>query len=270
MKLEPPGRIPSPAADGVYDFQARISEILAGVDDPFVERSLSGMPLVALEPHPDDLVLSAGGWLAGSRRPLLVISVCSESAAVHPESDLHKRDRDEIVGIRHAENLAAVQALRGELVELGMRDAEPPYRSHPASAGQELAEQIRPHLPGVPGKDFELIAPASVTRHPDHIWVHQAARALGCSRFWEDVAFFPTYARNVEDRRWFAGSHGVDLEPQEIEIEATLVAKARLLGCYPSQAPSLREICGVLRYAWAVADESGLPDSFMEREYRLR
>lgn len=263
--------LPSPAGDGVYRFTEELWELheRRGIVAGSLKPKSGARPIVALEPHPDDLTLSLAGRLAAERRPLYVISVHSAAGTAHPASTVVGEDRERVAAVRRDENRTALAALGAEIVELGMADARKPYGPVEDSAVKGLATSLEVTLADLPG-GAELIAPAAVTRHPDHVLVHRAARRIGCHWFWEDIAFFPTYARSVEDRRWFDEGHGAALEAETFDITGTVLAKVAMLAGYPSQAPSPNEICGVLRYAWTVAAEDGLHDRFAERSYRLR
>lgn len=264
--------LPSPDGPGVYTFSELLWEMHERVGSPVPTsepRVGSGVPIVALEPHPDDLVLSCGGRLLLEGRELYVISVCSESRTVHPGLASGDEAPEEIAGARRAENRAALAMLGAEILELGWKDAGKPYRPTTGGRIEELLDEmdaVRARLPD----SYELLAPAAVTRHPDHVLVHEAARRLGCRWFWEDVGFFPTYARSVEDRRWFTEGHGFGLVAEHTDISAAVLKKVAMLSEYRTQACSPEEITGVLRYAWAVGAEAGETGAFMERNYRSR
>src|SRR5215211_5764226 len=159
---------------------------LSGVRYLIEERVPQGRPVLVLEPHHDDLILSAGGCFLVEPRPLTVVTVFTRSNSVHPDVRTRYAAIDEVSALRAEESRQALLPLFASHHLIGLKDADPPYSSyHPASI-ELLADLLRPYVDENP--EAELIAPAGVTRHPDHLRLHQAARLLGCHWFWDDTS----------------------------------------------------------------------------------
>jgi LmbE family N-acetylglucosaminyl deacetylase len=212
------------------------------------KRRPSGRPVLAVEPHHDDLILSAGGHFLTQARPLTVVTVFTRSTSVHPSVDL--TSLEVISTLRAEESREAFRPLLARQHLLGLKDADAPYQPHDTATVEHVVEQLRPHLEEQP--DAELIAPASVTRHPDHMLVHEAACRLGCTWFWDDTSFYPTYAANVDDRLLFEQRTDGSLVCEVVDITDVVLDKLALLHMYQSQMQP-REMYRVLRYNWTVA-----------------
>ncbi|WP_329522166.1 PIG-L deacetylase family protein [Spirillospora sp. NBC_01491] len=238
------------------------------------ERRPSGRPVVAIEPHHDDLALSAGGLFLTRPVPLTVITVFTRSASVHPDLEPEHSSVEMVSALREAEARQALRPLRATAHLLGHKDADPPYRRYCEADVGELVDELASIL--ADHGDAELIAPAGVTRHPDHLLVHEAARRVGCRWFWDDVAFWPTYALSADDRHLFDARVGQTLTPELTDITGVLLDKLTLLYMHGSQMQPLRAMYRPLRYAWTIAAQ--LPGRqhradaavFGERLYRLR
>ncbi|HEV8555173.1 MAG TPA: PIG-L family deacetylase [Actinophytocola sp.] len=238
------------------------------------ERAPRGRPVLALEPHHDDLVLSAGGYVLSRTRPLTVVTVFTQTTSVHPGISPGLSSIDEISALRAEESRQAFLPLhvtRHHL--LGLNDADAPYQANDPRSVPLLADLLRPCLDEHP--DAELIAPAGVTRHPDHLRVHEAARRLGCRWFWDDTSFYPTYAANVDDRHLFDLRVGRILTSEVQDITDVALDKLVLLHMYQSQMQPQREMYRVLRYNWTVAaplhSDDGVSGNarFAERFFRV-
>jgi LmbE family N-acetylglucosaminyl deacetylase len=219
------------------------------------------------------LILSAGGRMLSRPRPLSVVTVFTQTASVHPEVAA-LTSIDEISALRAEESrqaLLPLQVARHHLV--GLKDADAPYRANDPPSVSALADMLRPYVDQHP--DAELIAPAGVTRHPDHLRVHEAARLLGCRWFWDDTSFYPTYAANVDDRHLFDLRVGGALTSELHDITDVVLDKLALLHMYQSQMQPPREMYRVLRYNWTVAAALHTGDGvfgnarFAERFFRV-
>jgi LmbE family N-acetylglucosaminyl deacetylase len=286
--------LPAPDATGVYTFPEDLAaahqahqealavrsmagdETVIRVNAPFggctyliERRRASGRPLVVIEPHHDDLALSASGLLLTRPRPLTVVTVFTRSATAHPRVLAAHPGEDAVSALRAEESRRALLPLDAKRVLLGYRDADPPYRPYDPHLLDEVTVDLERILAGC--GETELLAPASVTRHPDHLLVHEAARRLGCTWFWEDVAFWQTYALSSDDRHLFQertrGTMGVEL----VDITAAALDKLTLLYLQAPQLHPLLAMWRPLRHAWTTA--RGLrppagPASYAERYYR--
>lgn len=257
--------------------ESGILELVAPLTDTsylIEERVPRGRPVLALEPHHDDLILSAGGRMLSVPRRLSVVTVFTQTNSVHPEVGAALTSIDEISALRAEESRQALRPLQvtGHHL-LGLKDADAPYQANDSGSASMLADMLRPYVDEHP--DAELIAPAGVTRHPDHLRVHEAARLLGCRWFWDDTSFYPTYAANVDDRHLFDLRVGGTLTSEVHDITDVVLDKLVLLHMYQSQMQPLREMYRVLRYNWTVAaplhsgDDVGADAHFAERFFRV-
>lgn len=233
----------------------------------------SGKPIMALEPHHDDLILSAGGYLLTQRRPLTVVTVFTRSNSVHPDISTTYASVDEISRLRAEESRQAFRTLQATHHMLGMKDADPPYKAYDPRDVDQFCNAVESLVRE--NGDADLIAPAGVTRHPDHLLVHEAARRLGCRWFWDDTAFYPTYAANVNDQHLFELRTKSILEDFVEDITNVVLDKLTLLHMYQSQMQPVREMYRVLRYNWTVAAKMLAPaanadlNRFAERFFKL-
>ncbi|WP_234434417.1 PIG-L deacetylase family protein [Streptomyces sp. NRRL F-5126] len=285
-------QLPVPDTDGIYRFptdllgahQAWMAALeggqimdltapLTGAAYRITARRPTGRPVVVIEPHHDDFVLSAAGHFLTHPRPLTVITVFTRSRSVHPSLEPLHSDVESVSRLRDQEAASALRPLAADRVPLGHKDADPPYRAHPqlltSTITGELAEVLKEH------PEAELIAPAAVTRHPDHLLAHEAARRLGCRWFWEDVAFWPTYALAGCDRHLFHQRTGDTLTPQIADITGAVLDKLTLLHMHGSQMNPAPKMYRPIRHAYTVAADM-LPagrdngsGTYAERFYRL-
>ncbi|WP_328913173.1 MULTISPECIES: PIG-L deacetylase family protein [unclassified Streptomyces] len=233
------------------------------------QRRPSGRPLVVLEPHHDDMALSAGGLLLSRPRPLTVITVFTRSTSADRSVQQAHPGEDAISRLRAEESHQTLKALGAARTLLGHRDARPPYRPYDPAVLDQVTEDLEHALAGM--GEAELLAPAAVTRHPDHLLVHEAARRLGCRWFWDDVAFWQTYGLSADDRHLFHARVGDSLAAELADITTVLLDKLTLLYLHASQLQPLRAMYRPLRYAWTTAAElrgDGDPVRFAERFYR--
>lgn len=234
---------------------------------------LNRKPILALEPHHDDLVLSAGGYLLIQRRPLTVITVFTKSNSVHPHAYSGRPSVDEISKLRAEESRQAFRALQATHHMLDIKDADPPYRAFDPNVVDTVCNVVEPLVRD--NGDADIIAPAGVTRHPDHLLVHEVARRLGCRWFWDDTAFYPTYAASVDDRHLFELRTKNALAEFAQDITDVVLDKLTLLHMYQSQMQPPREMYRVLRYNWTVAAKMLTPAAnpnlfrFAERFFTL-
>ena len=290
--------LPVPDAEGVYTFptdltrahddyqhaldqqQSRGDTTMLEVVAPYggrrylvPQRRPAGGQLVVLEPHHDDLALSASGLLLSQPRPLTVITVFTRSTSAHSLVRAQHPGEDAISRLRAEEAHQALKPLGATHRMLGYRDARPPYGPYDPATLRQITADLERVLTDVGGDDAELLAPAAVTRHPDHLLVHEAARRLGCRWFWEDVAFWQTYGLSGDDRHLFESRVGNTLTPELADITDTLLDKITLLHLHGSQLQPVRAMYRPLRHAWTTAAPlraaSGDSRRFAERFYRL-
>jgi LmbE family N-acetylglucosaminyl deacetylase len=270
-------RLPVPDADGVYTYPttllaahhtrqehlsalrergaADVVELTAPLTGAsyLIERRLPrGRPVLAIEPHHDDLILSASGMLLSHPAPLIVVTVFTRSATVDPSLAGAHLDVDQVSALRAAEAQVSLVPFDAVRHPLGHKDADRPYRPYDRDVLEAVVEQLRPIV--VKHRDALLLAPAAVTRHPDHLLVHEAARRLGCTWFWEDVAFWATYALGSDDQHLFRARTRGTLADETIDITNVILDKLTLLHLHASQIQPLSAMHRPVRYAWTAAD----------------
>lgn len=289
--------LPEPDADGVYTFpqalfqahhrhqqllDARACDGHTSVIDvtaPFTgdrfliprpQQEDRDRPLVVIEPHHDDLALSASGMLLSHARPTTVVTVFTRSNTVHRAARQQYPDASAVSRLRAIEAQEALRVFSARHFQLGHPDARPPYTPYDPAVLDKITQELENALDGL--GDAELLAPAAVTRHPDHLLVHEAAKRLGCHWFWEDVAFWSTYGLSVDDQQLFRERVGDSLTEEIYDITPVLLDKFTLLRLHASQLQPDTALYRPLRYAWTVAAplrQRGGHARFAERFFRL-
>ncbi|GHB74214.1 hypothetical protein GCM10010377_75750 [Streptomyces viridiviolaceus] len=285
--------LPQPDAAGIYTFPTDLAEAhfqwqqelgnrkpetqilhipapLTGRTYLIEQRQPAGRPVVAIEPHHDDFALSASGLFLTRPRPLTVITVFTRSTSIDPAFAGTFATVEAVSALRAAEGAAALEAFGARRHLLGHSDAARPYRAYDKQRLDDITHELAALL--ADHGDAELLAPAAVTRHPDHLLVHEAARRLGCRWFWEDVAFWSTYALAGCDQHLFRARVGNSLAPELSDFTDALLDKLTLLHLHGSQKHPASKRFKPLRHAWTVAadllDQTQGP-RFAERFYRL-
>ncbi|MEU3343190.1 PIG-L family deacetylase [Streptomyces sp. NPDC006668] len=285
--------LPQPDAEGIYTFPTDLAEAhfqwqqdlskrkseapilnmpapLSGTTYFIEQRRPTGRPVVVIEPHHDDFALSASGQFLARPRPLTVITVFTRSASIDPAFASDFPTVDAVSALRAAESAAALEAFGARRHLLGHSDATRPYRAYDRQRLDQITHELATLLSD--HGDAELLAPAAVTRHPDHLLVHEAARRLGCSWFWEDLAFWSTYALAGCDQHLFRARVGSSLAPELADITESVLDKLTLLHLHGSQKHPASKRFKPLRHAWTVAaDLVDQPQGprFAERFYHL-
>ncbi|MGQ4388791.1 PIG-L deacetylase family protein [Streptomyces sp. SAS_270] len=284
--------LPVPDAEGIYTFpddllrahqewtdhlverhrshDHHVIELMAPHDGRpyFIERRHpSGRPVLAIEPHHDDFALSASGTFLAHPRRLTVATVFTRSTSVHPALEDAYTTEAAVSDLRNREGAAALAPLGANRVLLGHKDADPPYRPYSPDRLEQITDELREVVDAHP--DAELLAPAAVTRHPDHLLVHEAAVRLGCRWFWEDLAFWSTYALAGCDQHLFRARTGPTMATELVDITDVILDKTTVLRMHGSQMHPARKMYRPIRHAWATA--TGLPagtGTYTERFYR--
>ncbi|MEV4335490.1 PIG-L family deacetylase [Streptomyces sp. NPDC049590] len=284
--------LPVPDAEGIYTFpddlmhahqqwtehlaerhQAHDHRVIAlraphSGDRYFIEkRRPTGRPVLVIEPHHDDFALSASGTFLAHPRPLTVATVFTRSTSVHPALEDTYVTEAAVSDLRSREGAAALAPFAAHRIALGHQDATPPYRPFHPQRLDRITDELREIVQAHP--DAELLAPAAVTRHPDHLLVHTAAVRLGCRWFWEDLAFWPTYALAGCDQHLFRARIGHTLVAEPADITDVVLDKVTVLHMHGSQMHPVRKMYRPIRHAWTTA--AGLlsrTGAFAERFYR--
>lgn len=236
-------------------------------------RTPADRPVLVVEPHHDDFALSASGTFLARPRPLTVVTVFTRSRSVHPALETTYTDIGAVSGLRDREGAAALAPFGARRYLLGHKDADPPYRPYAPERLDRITEELHRIAAAHPGA--ELLAPAAVTRHPDHLLVHEAAVRLGCRWFWEDLAFWSTYALAGCDQHLFRTRTEATMRPEPVDITDVVLDKVTVLRMHGSQMHPARKMYRPIRHAFTTAaDLVDLPDLvdpprlYAERLYR--
>ncbi|WP_406359478.1 PIG-L family deacetylase [Streptomyces sp. NBC_00715] len=288
-------KLPAPDAEGIYTFPDdlvrahqqwtdALAERHRAHDDRVIElraphsrhphyievRRPAGRPVLVIEPHHDDFALSASGTFLAHPRPLTVVTVFTRSTSVHPALEGTYSTEAAVSAVRDREGAAALTPFDAARVPLGHKDADPPYRPFSRERLERITEEL--HEVATTHPDAELLAPAAVTRHPDHLLVHEAAVRLGCRWFWEDLAFWTTYALSGCDQHLFhTRPDRPALRPSTVEITDVILDKVTVLRMHGSQMHPDRKAYRPIRHAWTAAADllDGIgTGTYAERFYR--
>ncbi len=169
--------------------------------------------LIFLSPHPDDAVLSCGGWIEqlaqNGERPIVITIFGGDRPASVPLSDfarsLHERWQlgADAPARRRDEDRAACDRLGCYLIHLPFADAvyrvEPAARRHLYDSEEAIfgevrdpeiidrvAEAVQTRAQQVPG--VRLVVPLTAGKHVDHVITRQAAERLN-----EDLIYYEDY-----------------------------------------------------------------------------
>ena len=256
------------------DFPPYMREKLFG-EIIFEKTSPKGRPILALEPHADDLILSLGGTLFSWNRPIHIVTLFNRSKNLHPDiAKITNLSTESITNLRFLENQTAFQVLNATHTELNLFEAEWPLSPPNFSLVPDLVERIHEILNLF--EEPEIIGPFGISHHPDHLLTRQVAESLGCQTYWEDVDFYINYSRSIEDVEF---AKLIWKEPSEIEylgIDNHLLKKFSTLNLYQSQYFPPKKMCGPLCFNWFMA-QKGLRKKklsngigFAERIFRYR
>ncbi len=239
--------------------------------------------LIFLAPHPDDAVLSCGGWIAqlaqDGERPIVITIFGGDRPAAVPSSDfaqgLHARWRlgDDAPARRRDEDRAACDRLGCYVIHLPFADAvyrvEPVtqrhwYDSEEAIFGEvrdvemidHVAEAVQARVSQV--SNARLVVPLSAGKHVDHVITRSAAERLH-----EDLLYYEDYPYAEQPERmahvWGAGEWvdemiGLNEATLEAKIEAVLQHRSQISTFYRDD----EEVRQRLR-AYAVMTGQGQP-----------
>lgn len=188
---------------------------------PRLRPPAQGDRVVIVAAHPDDEALGAGGLIASASRPTVLFA--SDGEASHPRSPTHTANR--LAAIRRAEATAAVRALGGEPVFLGLPDGRL------AAHADALTAAIAQRLDGC----TLLVTPWRGDRHPDHAACADAGAAAlrpGVVQWQYPVWAWHWADPSAPSPAW-ERLHRLDLSSRARR------AKAAAIGCYRSQSEPL-------------------------------
>jgi LmbE family N-acetylglucosaminyl deacetylase len=258
-----------------------------------------GRPLVAIEPHMDDVALSIGGRLLLRRgeRPVVLLSVTRESNVSGYWTLQREFFNDaEITTLREAESSIVAELAGGTHRSLDIPDAPLRYRAAEewnAKSLVALQDGLAAYLGFPPQHDeidalakrladevlsldpAELWIPLGLGGHCDHRITRDACIAMIATHWarfetipillYEDHPYSTYFPRQLEQIVAAFAARGTRLTPAPADITSVFDEKVRLVGVYASQfksramEPKLRERAG----------EIGGGEALIERAHRL-
>jgi LmbE family N-acetylglucosaminyl deacetylase len=221
--------------------------------------------LIFLSPHPDDAVLSCGGWIyqlaQDGERPIVITIFGGDAPIDAPRSDFacSLQDRwemgDDASARRRDEDRAACDRLGCYLIHLPFADAvyrvdaqgQHLYASEEAIFGEiregsivdRVAEALRPRVRKV--GLARLVIPLTAGRHVDHVITRLAAERLN-----EDALYYEDYPYAEQPERmthvwgtsagaadeWASEAIGLNEDALNAKIEAFLLHRSQISTFY--------------------------------------
>jgi LmbE family N-acetylglucosaminyl deacetylase len=216
--------------------------------------------LIFLSPHPDDAVLSCGGWLyqlaQNDERPIVITLFGGDAPANAPRSDFARslQERwqlgDDAPARRRDEDLAACDRLGCFLTHLPFADAvyrvddhdQPLYTSEEAIFGESgeadivdrVAEALRARVERV--FNARVVVPLSAGRHIDHVITRAAAERLDAEPiYYEDYPYAEQLERMTHvwgSSEWVSEAIGLSEAALGAKIEAFLLHRSQISTFY--------------------------------------
>jgi len=200
---------------------------------------------VAVSPHLDDAVFSAGGTIGRlvAAGWLVRVVTCFTASVAGPSPFALSTQLDkglpadvDYLALRRAEDAAALAVLGAEPVHLPLPEA--PHRGYTSArdlfagvhADDRIADDLRAALaPHLAGADL-VLAPQAIGDHVDHRVVVDAVAALAPQAlWWRDT---PYVLRRPDAAPWTGVRAG---EEKAVDIAAHLLAKVAAARCYATQ-----------------------------------
>jgi LmbE family N-acetylglucosaminyl deacetylase len=205
--------------------------------------------LIFLSPHPDDAVLSCGGWIhqlaQNGERPIVITLFGGDRSPGAPLSDFARglQERwqlgDDAPARRRDEDRAACDRLGCYLIHLPFADAvyradengQPLYDSEEAIFGamreepivDRVAEALRPRVRRV--FNARLVIPLTAGNHIDHVITRLAAERLN-----EDTLYYEDYPYAEQPERMTHVWGSAEWASESIELSEDAL-HAKLEGC---------------------------------------
>jgi LmbE family N-acetylglucosaminyl deacetylase len=221
--------------------------------------------MIFLSPHPDDAVLSCGGWIyqlaQDGERPIVITLFGGDRSTAAPLSDFARslQERwqlgDAAPARRRDEDRAACDRLGCYLIHLPFADAayrtdengQPLYDSEEAIFGDiregsivdRVAEALRPRVRKV--FNARLVIPLTAGNHVDHVITRLAAERLN-----EDTLYYEDYPYAEQPERmahvwgpgadaaaeWASEAIGLSEDALHVKIQAFLCHRSQISTFY--------------------------------------
>jgi LmbE family N-acetylglucosaminyl deacetylase len=216
--------------------------------------------LIFLSPHPDDAVLSCGGWIyqlaQNGERPIVVTIFSGDRSETAPLSDFARSLQvrwqlgDDAPARRRDEDRAACDRLGCYLIHLPFADAvyraaenRPPIyeteetifgKVHEEEIVDRVTEALRPRVRRV--SNARLVIPLTAGLHVDHVITRLAAEQLTVeSIYYEDYPYAEQPERMTHVWRsteWQADTIGLSEDALQAKIEAFLLHRSQISTFY--------------------------------------
>jgi LmbE family N-acetylglucosaminyl deacetylase len=216
--------------------------------------------LIFLAPHPDDAVLSCGGWIyqlaQNGERPIVITLFGGDAPAAVPRSDFARslQERwqlgDDAPARRRDEDLAACDRLGCFLTHLPFADAvyrtdehgQPVYESEEAIFGDNreasIVDRVAEALAARVERVFNarLVAPLTAGQHVDHVITRLAAERLDTDPiYYEDYPYAEQPERMTHvwgGAEWLSETIGLSEAALNAKIEAFLLHRSQISTFY--------------------------------------
>lgn len=216
---------------------------------------------IFLSPHPDDAVLSCGGWIyelaQNGERPIVITIFGGDAPADVPRSEFARslQERwqlgDDVPARRRDEDRAACDRLGCYLIHLPFADAvyrvAPGTRHHLYASEEAIFGEVRDadiidqvawaveaRLRQV--ANARVVVPLTAGRHVDHVITREAAERLNAERiYYEDYPYAeqPEYMAHVwNGNEWISESFGLSEDALDAKIEAFLQHRSQISTFY--------------------------------------
>jgi LmbE family N-acetylglucosaminyl deacetylase len=216
--------------------------------------------LIFLSPHPDDAVLSCGGYIYQlaqlGERPIVMTIFGGDAPAGVPRSDFARSLQarwqmgDDAPAQRRDEDRAACDRLGCYLIHLPLADAvyrvddhgQPLYAAEEtifgaireASIVEQVAEELRPRVERV--FNARLVVPLTAGQHVDHVITREAAECLNADLiYYEDYPYAEQPERMTHvwgGNEWMSESIGLSEAALNAKIEAFLLHHSQISTFY--------------------------------------
>lgn len=216
--------------------------------------------LIFLSPHPDDAVLSCGGWIyqraQNGERPIVITIFGGDAPAAAPLSDFARSLQErwqlgnDAPARRRDEDRAACDRLGCYLIHLPFADAvyrgdelgRPLYASEEAIFGalreaaivEQVAEALRPRVRRV--FNARLVAPLTAGQHVDHVITRAAAECLNAELiYYEDYPYAEQPERMTHvwgGAEWLSEAIGLGENALDAKIAAFLLHRSQISTFY--------------------------------------
>lgn len=174
------------------------------------------MPIVLIQPHPDDLAYSIGGCIIKKMfgPDPLAITVFSRSEST-------KKPIDNVSEVRKNEDKAYFKSVGIRHIDLDLPDSS----IRPFDYSMDTLVRVKNELHKIIPPCADVFVPMAIGYHIDHLIVREASRNFKNKTYYEDIPYSFRYNPNIEK----------DMKLLSINISDVVHTKVARLGLYESQ-----------------------------------